>query len=226
MAVKRLSGVLGGAPAGSPASSVVIAPVYTITDYLDSTTYTYTNCTLGADAADRVIIIAFIGKRSSGTYNMTGMTLDGNATTEVLTKIQDANFTICLHQIAYSSGTNKTLVVSAPGFGSGHAIVLFRMTGQFSNTAYSTLSAGPSNEPSGTLNIPSGGAMVAVGGSTVSTNAITWTGATEYTDEAQPVVGYFRYSHTYDTAMTEETGRTVSLSSASTVEGFQAAAWY
>lgn len=148
-----------------------------------STTYNFASQSLGAAAADRYIVVGTTSQ--SGTnIAVSSLSVGGISATPLLSIVQ-INNTIELWIAAVPTGTSATVSVTWASTRSRCAIVVWRLVGLVSPTAYDTaqeFSFGAS-AGDGALDIPAGGVALGMASdSGTGGRNWTWAGLTESVD--------------------------------------------
>ena len=116
----------------------------TYIDYVPSSTdgssYTFSAEPIGATADNRVIVVTVHGERNgSGSYPITGVTLDGNTMTEV---IQDGTTgkptNAGIYMLAWPTGTTAEFIVTWPATQLRCAIGIYQLSGVVAPVVYGT----------------------------------------------------------------------------------------
>lgn len=147
-------------------------------DATNSASYTFSGRSLGAEAADRKILIAIAGDGNTATVS--SVTVGGNAASLVTgAAVSDTDTRAEIWQIELPTGTTGDIVVNWDSGGMARmGIGVFRATGAQASAHDTGTSA--SNPASDTLNIPANGfalAVLALNSGTARTT--TWTNLTE-----------------------------------------------
>lgn len=190
---------------GSP--PVAVTYVGAVGSGSDSSSYTFSAEPIGATADNRVIVVTVHGERNgSGTYPITGVTLDGNAMTEV---IQDGTTskptTAGIYMLAWASGTTAEFIVTWPASQIRCAITVYQLSGAVEPVVYGTpvSDAGTTANLSVTLSAqPIGVAFIAANTNEASSGAGLSGDIVE--DVAGTVDGMSRAAGHYETTVVED----------------------
>lgn len=180
---------------------IAIDYVATVSSTTNLTTYTFSSASLGAEATDRVIIVAFGGTAGS-SKTISSVTIGGVAATLAVNANISWAITSGIYYAAVPSGTTGDIVITFSGSMNQCVCNVFRMTGQSSNTPAATGSdttGTTTSDPN--CNVVTGDKVVAfsIGG---DGSACAWTGATEVDDR---VVELHNFSAAQYTATSTET---------------------
>lgn len=180
-----LMGTLAGilqqqAPAGGGGSASVTF-VNSYESGTDTGTYTFSACDIGVADADRTVIVTVNSRRAGTPSTVSGVTVGGNAATEVVqVSAGPTNSTVsAIYAIDVPSGTSADIVVTLANTMLRCAIGVYRCTGISAtpnDTATSSSSGG-----SGTVTATAGGCVIGTSASG-STNPYVWSGITENYD--------------------------------------------
>lgn len=152
----------------------------------NATSYTFSSQSLGAEDADRYIIVCVASRATSGTVSISGVTVGGiSASVAVSRTNDDSNNNICAQYIvAVPTGTTGDVVVT---FAAGQLrcwIALYRAVDIDSPTPHDTDSS-IVEDPVGSIDVPAGGFAIgaAISASGGSVPSFSWSGITEDVDE-------------------------------------------
>jgi hypothetical protein len=173
------------APAPAVLAQVTASFVGATPDTADGTTYTLTDVSLGAEAADRDIIIG-VGARKAGTTNcsISSATVGGVTAASVVTASNNpTNCNLASLRLArVPTGTTATIVVTFPATFALVDVKVFRATNLRSATAYDTGSS-TASDPTDTLNVRAHGLAIGLAVTRAATpTTVTWAGLTESDD--------------------------------------------
>jgi hypothetical protein len=195
-----------------------MAGAVTVTDTsesdADTDTYTFSTQSLGAEAADRYIVIGASAREGSATLrNFSSVTVGGNAATS-LVEVEATAGQIGLFGIAVPTGTTADVVVTFDGANSRCTIAVFRIVGADTTTPTDT-SFDSENQPAVdttldlNLDVVDEGVIAAyAAGGTVGTLVIDYDGT--LTDGTQQSVEVWRALTGIHDASATESPRTVS----------------
>lgn len=148
----------------------------------NATTYTFSGTSIGAEAADRVVIVAAAG--SSGSASSISSVKIGGVTASVAVTQASTSATgarIGLYYLAVASGTTADIVVTFSGTMGHGMIAVFAMTGHTSETPAATGADGSGSttfDPN--CNVVTGDVLISASFSDGTPCA--WTNSTEQSD--------------------------------------------
>lgn len=147
-------------------------------------TYTFSGTSIGAEAADRVVIVAAAGS-SGSARSISSVTIGGVtasvAVTQASTSAIGARCRIGLYYLAVASGTTADIVVTFSGTMGHGMIAVFAMTGHTSETPAATGADGSGSttfDPN--CNVVTGDVLISASFSDGTPCA--WTNSTEQSD--------------------------------------------
>lgn len=192
----RMLMAAGGGGAGITLTATASPAVSTA----NSATHTFSAAALGDAAADRVISVA-VALTGTGFTTISGVTVAGNAATQLAFAIGDSgtdHAMAAIYAVALAAGTTGDVVVTLPGtIGSnrGVAVDVFRMVGGAGATAFATGSDFTDGNTTAALgvsvNTAARGAVIACGAGFGVTGAATWSGLTETADRSSGTASMF-----------------------------------
>jgi hypothetical protein len=171
------------------------AIVYTSLSILDAPgpTYTFNGVTLGAAAADRVIVA--IVTASTNNRTLTALTINGTPMTIHENRSGAGagapffDLTVAIASLPWPTGTTATVAATFSGLGEGATLMIYRLDGLVSATPHASAFANGVGNPSLTLTTPDRGIIVAgyAGGASPANSgpvgSVTWTGVTRDLNE-------------------------------------------
>ena len=194
----------GVAATGSP--PVAVTYVGAVGSSSDSSVYTFSAEPIGATADNRVIVVTVHGERNGGgTYPITGVTLDGNAMTEV---IQDGTTskptTAGIYMLAWASGTTAEFIVTWPASQLRCAITVYQLSGAVEPVVYGT----PASDAAAAANLSVTLSAQPIGVAFIAANTNEGAGAglsgDIVEDVAGTVEGMSRAAGHYETTVVED----------------------
>jgi hypothetical protein len=167
------------------------------------TTYTFSSQSLGAEHANRKIIVACSGRRATAQGEVSTVTVGGVSATLAVTRVS-ANDVVALFCASVPTGTTGDVVVTYATDQTESAIAIYRAT-NISTTKTSSGSEVNEDPLSATIaSIPANSILVGVAMVNTSATA-TWTGATEDYDDTTEAASVFGASTTISNAQTNYT---------------------
>lgn len=148
----------------------------------DAAVYTYTNHATGTAAADRATIIGIASEDSTTVFDVSSVTVGGNAAAEVVDQGGSLSLNTAIYIISNTSGTTATIVVNLSEAITSNTVCVWAAYGLNSLTAVGTNST--SGSGTHTLDVSATGGGVAVGIASQASNVptSTWTGLAEGAD--------------------------------------------
>jgi hypothetical protein len=145
-----------------------------------STTATFSGVDFGAATTDRLVVFAIGWERDQ----IISATIGGIAATIVEHITHFAVSGACIMSAIVPTGTSGDIVVTFNGSThSFHAGTVYRLTG-VETTAFDTGEAAAASSPvATTVDVPTDGILIASGFNRTATGTVTWTGATQDTDQ-------------------------------------------
>lgn len=196
---------------------------------------TFTGISIGAAAADRLVVVIAGTTRSFATGpNITGITINGSAATihqHILNDAGGGNYclTLAIASLAVPSGATANVVVTKSAVASGecdlHVYALYDLT---SNTPHDSAQSGTvGSNPALTLDIPANGVLIAGYIGAQGTPAdVVWTGADEDHDQTVLSGNTWRRSAASRSGLQVQSERPVSTASTTGgPESIVAASW-
>lgn len=207
-------------PQTAAAAGFTFANLGTTVDSVDRTTYTFSAQSLGATAADRLILVG-AALRATGTPTISSVSVDGVAATGVgSAAINDnASRTILrwwIADLSASSNTTGDIVVTMSGAGAVRCYIGWhRLTGA-SSTPFDSdndIAEAGGGVLAVSTNVPAGGVCcgIACFGSAGGDETTAWSLATEHDDRRSESSNF---SHASEEFASEQTGLTVSATCA------------
>ena len=194
------------------------------------TQVTLTDQDFGAPHPDRWIIIAASSWDSGTTarlWDSGNLQINGSAADSVFAvqAVDAANQSLaCIFGSAVPSGSTGSFRLAYNGSVQIHHVAIYRLIGMSGGAAHATSTDGanPDTKVDLDLNVPANGCLIATA-QWDSTDAFTWTGATELIDVSTGSGS--RHTHAYDPRITSAaTPRTVTASTGASDSGAGAAA--
>lgn len=175
-------------PSGLLSSAASISYTGGQTSTANQTNYTFASAPIGADATDRMFVIA-VAERFTGTTPPTGVTMNGSAMTKISSIDLNSDITLSLWYLPRGiipTGSTASVVVSNSTGRSMCRIDLWRIVSQSSDTPYWSLpvyNAGFTSllTFSPTPDLPDGASMAASAAPNANPS-YTWVGLTESYD--------------------------------------------
>jgi len=227
-----LGGGSGTAGGGGGGGGPIISYIGTMDVAIPAAIATFTNQAIGTPASDRLVVVLIGGWRAGLARTLSSVTIGGNAATIHLQQTNtggSAGPTLAIASLVVATGTTATIVAT---YSSGEAQAtshVYTITGLNSTTPVATNSAAvASGDPSTTVNVTGTGVAVALwSGTTNTTGPATFTGLS--TKDYDAVVGgtaVARVASAHQGGLATETPRTISVTSANTIETIVAATWH
>lgn len=172
-------------PALAPATATFVASL-TGPANTAVTTFTWTGFSIGAAAADRKVVACISLNALAAGQTISGLTIDGNAMTEVAQSALDAESISGMYEYELAAGTTAEFIVTASGnFYEGN-LAVYTITGA-ALTVSSTATTSADDTPNTTLNCPANGCIIGTANSRASPTSAAWSGITERQDESHSV---------------------------------------
>jgi hypothetical protein len=193
------------AVAGAGFAPVAVTYVGAVGSSSDSSSYTFSAEPIGATADNRVIVVTVHGERNGSAPTLTGVTLDGNAMTNVITEIYGSKpTTAAIFMLPWPTGTTAEFIVTWSSTQLRAAIAVYQLSGAVEPVVYGTpaSTSGTTANLSVTLSAqPIGVAFVAA-----NTNESTGAGLSGdiVEDVAGTVEGMSRAAGSYETTVAED----------------------
>lgn len=155
-----------------------------------NTTYTFSSQSLGSMVDRRWILVGACGGQSSGGKSVTGITIDGNAMSQIYSDVTTAGQDpLALFALQWPTGSTADIAVTFNAAMARCAIVVYALSTDFPPTTVfddQTDKVLSGSDLSVTVNVPAFGAGLALGLSTLSAGSAsaTWAGFTEDVDIA------------------------------------------
>ncbi len=212
---------------GGSASGDAFAYVSDAADDTNRSTYTFSAQDIGAEAADRLVIVGLTHNRVSGGFKLSSATIGGVSATIHVAQFSGSGFTVggAIISAEVPSGVSADIILTMEGTLANCQISVYRATGLVSSTSHDTDSARQDEGTGPTLqvNVPSNGILVAVAATVTDTLTASWTGATEDIDQD---AGEIRQTSASESGLPSETSRNVkSLWSGSADNAILVATW-
>ena len=198
---------------------------------------THSAVALGDPADDRILAIFATAFRSSelAPRTVTGVTVEGNAATlanapSTPTAFNQAGFDIAYIDAGAGSAlegvSSASVVVAASGAFMASGIVVWAIYGA-TNAAPTDAQFDAGDDPSVAIDVDAGGIVLVGAVGRDHTAEMTFSGAAieDVDDEIIELNNPGRYAAAHEVGLGAETGRAVSVSSASTLEGIVAVSW-
>ena len=125
-------------PSGLPSSAASISYTAGVTSTIDQTNFTYLNVDIGADAANRMFVIA-VATRFTGTSSPSSVTMNDSSMTKVASIDSNADINLSLWYLpsgVLPTGSTTTVVVNNPTGRSMCRIDVWRIVSQSSDAPY------------------------------------------------------------------------------------------
>lgn len=203
------------------ATSGLTGPTITQTADQNGSTDTFTDAAIGADAADRLVVVCILGHNTGGSNRtLTSLSIGGTNGT-IHEQFQDSGLSLAIVSRTVTTGATATMVSTFSGALTDRRFVVYTITGLISSTPHDT------SEVAGdtlTLDIPTAGCAIMIAASKNGTiGAFTVTGLTENTDVT--TANASQVATASQTGMGSEVGRTISATSTATNEAIVAVSW-
>lgn len=224
---------LAGFGAGGSSAPVGLTYVTTATNTTDTNVYTFAGASIGTAETGRIVIVAVSSGGAATTRTLTGVTIGGNAATQVVNNAHDtgtsANVT-AIFALQVDAGTTADIVATFSGNMNRCAISVYRLTGATGVAANDTASAGGTADSDGisdTINVPAGGGAVSVGVMNGTGPTIDLTGLATADVEATIENANNAYASAHEEFATAQSGLTLTLTSGavSVNSSLAAASW-
>lgn len=147
------------------------------TDPTDTNTYTFSAQNTGTESSNRTTIIGVAGRDSATVFDVSSVTVGGDAATERVDQGGSNNLNAAIYVISNTVGTSEDVVESIIGA----AICLWDAKALNATTAVDT-AADSGDELILDVNTSLNGIVVAIGGGSDAGDTIDWTGLTEQAD--------------------------------------------
>lgn len=187
-ALTALSGFGSG---GETPSTPVVSTYVTVNGAgLAAGSKTWSGISIGSASADRYVVMAS-GVRHSATCATTGVTLDGNAMTQVGSGIQSGAGAVRTHSslwiLAWATGTTADIVATFAATGSGCGIAIWTLTGGLLSPTPTSVQTSTAEPGSVSIDCSAGGSIIAYytnwfSGAAGTSGHHTWTNGTERFD--------------------------------------------
>jgi len=150
------------APAGSTLAFAVTATPTVLTSAFASSVFTFSGCSIGAAASDRIVVV---GAAASPFRNMTGVTIDGSAMT--LAVGNNSSNTTSIWYKPWPTGTTATIAITIDIVGDFGGCMVGRLVGcSGAPTATQAFNESVGWDPHAfpsAITVPTGGALIVYG---------------------------------------------------------------
>ena len=163
----------------------------------NNSTFTFASQNTGTASADRYTIIAIMGDDSATTFDVTSVTVGGDAATEVADHGASGSMNdTALYILANPAGTSETVAVTFSEAVVHASICLAQVNGLISATPLDTAASFDTAAGAITLSVNTTAGGIAVGMCSTQTNGVStiWTGLTERADENLSEAGAYSYA--------------------------------
>ena len=196
--------------------------VASATDNANASSYTFSNVSLGAEDANRSIIIAFATRVGSASTSVSSATVAGISATSIVQHfaIDDAGGTntddVAILVAAVPSGTTGTVVINLTNGGVRGALSVYRVVSKTALTTIDTATFGGGASASMSVDVEPNSIVVAVGSSRLGGSG----GHTWNLSNTDVNIGVESNAMTFSTASEQPTAASTKTYTASASTGF------